>query len=58
MIFYNILNLNPGKFSVLPAFEKLICGKVFSKKTVTLWENVAYIANLFVFITYDNYYYW
>ena len=29
--------------------------KAFGKNTVLFWRNIAYIVNLFFFITYDNY---
>ena len=54
MVFYNLSNSNSGTFSDFAVFEKNV-GKVFGKNTVTFWHKFAYMVNLFVFITYDNY---
>ena len=45
-----MVNLD-GKFSELDQKDS----KVFGKSTVTLWNNIAYMVNLFVFITHNNY---
>ena len=44
----NLSNSNSGMFSVFPAFEKKLAGKVSGKYTVTFWHNIGYTKVLYI----------